>query len=354
MSTGRLRRKKGVPIRTLVPHDAQPIRLTGKGFRKTLPTAVKPVSAERLGPIERGSGETQPAPGTAPDAARKAPNNAMNRAILVSALPGGKKVFASRRYTLLQSIGKGGMGSVFKARDTLLDTVVALKFLPATALSGTRAETFFRNEAAVAMRLSHEHIVRLYNLEKESGRLFLVMEYVDGPDLSALLGKRGRLPLEDVLVLSEACARALDYAHDRGVLHLDLKPANLMLTRSGVPKIVDLGTARRTHASGRARDTGYIEGTPAYMSPEQIRGEATDRRSDVFSLALTFYECLTGRAARPRNAGMEDAAARAIPPPAGVSPAVAAALAGALEANPAGRWPTVGTFHARLAEAAGT
>jgi len=254
--------------------------------------------------------------------------------------------FFSRRYRPLSQMKHSGLGQVFRAHDIVLNTDVALKFLPLQALRDAEGIALLKKEAALAMRLSHENIVRLHNVETENGRLFLVMEFVDGEDLREILQRMGPLSLATVAAIAESCAAALDYAHKQGVLHRDLKPENIMLDRENALKIVDFGTASLAHKSGHEP---YIEGTPSYMSPEQIRGEALDARTDVFSLGAVLSELLTGTQAFPfRN----DWAQLEAMQPVGLSslpPAVAEALSKAMAKKRDDRWTSAG----ELAEAFG-
>ncbi len=196
-----------------------------------------------------------------------------------------------RRYTIVRLIQESGSGIVYKAQDTLLNMPVAIKILSPKFIQEGGSIATLRNEACIAMQLSHKHIVRLHNLQEYEGGFYMVMEYIDGCTFRSILKTQGQLPLTTVIQVASICADAIGYAHRRNVLHHDLKPDNLMLTRDGVLKIIDFGLACLAHP---ARKNKIISGTPIYVSPEEIRGDALDQRSDIFSLAVTLHELLTG------------------------------------------------------------
>jgi serine/threonine-protein kinase len=199
------------------------------------------------------------------------------------------------RYELLDEIGRGAMGRVYRARDPAIDRIVALKVLvpdggldPDTALDWRRR---FQREARAAGRLAHPNIVTIFDAGEDQGRAFLVMEFVSGRTLEAILSGEGPLPPARALAIGEQIAAALDHAHQQGIVHRDIKPANVLVTPGGLAKVADFGIARI------ARDptqTGGIWGSPSYMSPEQVCGRALDGRSDVFSLGAVLYELMTG------------------------------------------------------------
>jgi serine/threonine protein kinase len=202
------------------------------------------------------------------------------------------------RYEILAELGRGAMGVVYKARDPKINRVVAVKTI---SLAGQPAdeeqeyrERFYR-EAEAAGRLSHPGIVTIFDVgeEPETRAPYIVMEFVGGPSLDKLLfGDDRKLPLETALQLTHELAEALDCAHGQGVVHRDLKPANILLTEEGRAKIADFGVAKLNLANHTL--AGRALGTPAYMSPEQLNGEAVDGRSDLFSLGVVLYTILTG------------------------------------------------------------
>ncbi len=201
------------------------------------------------------------------------------------------------RYEVLVELGRGSMGVVWKARDPQIDRVVAIKVILTANLSAEELEQFkqrFQREAQAAGRMSHPGIVTVYDIsEDEAGHLYLVMEYVEGTPLDHLLSPAAeRLPLLQVLDIAIQVAHALDYAHRQGVVHRDVKPANILVSRDGVAKIVDFGIAKLSGT--QLTQTGHLLGTPAFMSPEQFSGTAVDPRADLFSLGAVLYWMCTG------------------------------------------------------------
>jgi serine/threonine-protein kinase len=198
----------------------------------------------------------------------------------------------SERYRIVGLLGRGGMGEVYRADDLKLGQPVALKFLPKSFASDAALLERFHAEVRIARTVSHPHVCRVYDIGELEGLHFLSMEYVDGEDLATLLRRIGRLPpLKAVEIARQLCA-GVAAAHERGVLHRDLKPANVMLDGHGRARITDFGLAVRSEEAG-----GEIAGTPAYMSPEQLRGEAATAQSDIYSLGLVLYEIFTGKKA---------------------------------------------------------
>ena len=230
-------------------------------------------------------------------------------------------------YEIVAPLGTGGMGVVYKSRDTRLDRIVAIKVLPDLFASDAQFTDRFHREARAIASLSHPHICTLHDVGEQDGRSFLVMEYLEGETLSARL-QRERVPYHTLLAWGIQLCDGLACAHEKGILHRDLKPANLFITASGV-KILDFGLAKRTDESLDVGPTfartqvGTAVGTVAYMSPEQARGERLDPRSDLFSLGAVLYEVAVGA---PPFTGATSAAVfdaifnrdisrRAIPPP---------------------------------------
>ncbi|MDZ4199748.1 MAG: protein kinase, partial [Kiritimatiellia bacterium] len=206
----------------------------------------------------------------------------------------------ARRYRLERTIKQGGTGSVYQARDTLLDMPVAIKVLAKEFANQPAALDALKREARIAMQLSHTHIVRLHNLDHFLGRYFLTMEYIDGINLREWLTARGPMNAEQIVQIFQVCADALVYAHRHGVYHRDLKPDNIMIRRDGVVKLIDFGIA--THRQMGPLRNQTIEGTPLYMSPEEIKGEPIDGRTDVYSMGVTFHELYTGFLPFPEDA----------------------------------------------------
>jgi len=201
------------------------------------------------------------------------------------------------RYRLLERIGEGGMGEVWKAHDDNLDRDVAIKMLLHGTLGNTTSRERFRREALVLSRLSHPGVATIFDFDTRDGYEFLVMEYVAGGTLESRLAT-GPLPVRDVLTLGVAIAEALDNAHRHGFLHRDLKPGNVALTADGNPKILDFGIAlllSADRAAGRMTEAGTIVGSLPYMAPEQLLGEPGDARADVYALGAMLFEMSTGR-----------------------------------------------------------
>ncbi|UCE15559.1 MAG: tetratricopeptide repeat protein [Candidatus Bathyarchaeota archaeon] len=199
------------------------------------------------------------------------------------------------RYTILEKLGEGGKGVVYKARDTVLDRVVAVKVLKSEVLSEEAYSRVMR-EARVVAKLDHSNIVPIYDIGKEDGKQFFVLAFVDGMNLRGLMGtyREGKCDLQTILRIGLDVCGALQYAHSRGVLHRDIKPENILITEEGTAKLMDFGLAK---ALGGTRITkrGMIVGTPAYLPPEQALGKDSDQRSDLYSLGATLYHMATGR-----------------------------------------------------------
>src|SRR6267378_2915349 len=211
-------------------------------------------------------------------------------------------------YEILAPLGAGGMGEVYRARDTRLDRIVAVKILPSHLSDNVTLRQRFEQEAKAISSLNHPHICILHDVGHQDGIAFLVMEYLEGETLAKLL-ERGPLPLAQILKYGVEIADALDKAHRQGIVHRDLKPGNIMLTKSGA-KLLDFGLAKAavplttgaTLTAAATRTTpvtqqGTIVGTFQYVSPEQIEGKELDGRSDIFSFGAVLYEMVTGRRA---------------------------------------------------------
>jgi eukaryotic-like serine/threonine-protein kinase len=222
-------------------------------------------------------------------------------------------------YQVGSLIGAGGMGEVYKARDTRLNRTVAIKVLPGQAANDPLARDRFEREARAVAGLNHPHICTVYDVGSQDGTDFLVMEYLEGETL------RGPLPLDEVLRLATQIAGALEVAHQQGILHRDLKPGNVMLTKSGT-KLLDFGLAKLMNEDVDVTRTaeGTVLGTVAYMSPEQAEGKPLDARSDIFSFGAVLYELLSGRRAfsGDTTARVLSAVLRDDPPPLLASPAL--------------------------------
>ena len=222
-------------------------------------------------------------------------------------VPGGARLRSSEisHYRLLTALGSGGMGVVYRAEDTALGRTVALKFLSSQIAQDAKRVERFREEARTASALNHPNICTIYEVGEEQGETFIAMEYVEGHTLSELV-RTGGLPSEKVLRYGRQICSALEHAHERGVVHRDLKPGNVMVTPAGTAKILDFGLAKRgdpaeihrktTDGSDTETSAG-LTGTLPYMSPEQLEGRETGSRSDIWSVGVMLYEMVSG--ARP-------------------------------------------------------
>ncbi|MGA9666713.1 MAG: serine/threonine-protein kinase [Gallionella sp.] len=201
------------------------------------------------------------------------------------------------RYEVLGELGQGAMGVVYKARDPLIDRVVAIKTIN-LGLAMDEKEEYegrFYQEAKAAGRLNHPNIVTIYDVGKSGDVAYIAMEFLEGRELRDIMNERGVLPVEQVLDVTAQVALGLQYAHEHGIVHRDVKPSNIMLVRDGHAKITDFGIARMASSAVRTQ-TGMVLGSPKYMSPEQVMGKEIDQRSDIFSLGVMLYEMLTGHA----------------------------------------------------------
>ena len=210
-------------------------------------------------------------------------------------LTGGENPLLAGRYQVVRPLGSGGMGSVWLAEDTLLDNKrFAIKMLPSILVSDKRAYRQLKNEALVAMKLVHPNIMQIRAFEENNGNPFLVMDYIEGQTLDDYLAEKGTLSEDETVRLLKPVAEALDYAHGEGVVHRDVKPANVMIRKDGRPFVLDFGIAREVQES-MTRVTGKMSsGTLMYMSPEQLNGMPPAPAQDVYSFAVMVYECLNG------------------------------------------------------------
>jgi serine/threonine protein kinase len=214
------------------------------------------------------------------------------------------------RYEVLAPLGAGGMGEVYRARDTRLDRVVALKSLPVAFAADPQRLARFDREAKLLASLSHANIAQIYGLEESDGSPYLVLELIEGETLSQRLA-RGPLSARETIEVGLQVAAAIEAAHERGIVHRDLKPGNVMITPSRAVKVLDFGLAKGgAEEAASSSDLsisptvaisatleGVILGTAPYMSPEQARGRSVDRRADVWAFGCVLYECLSGRPA---------------------------------------------------------
>jgi len=230
------------------------------------------------------------------------------------------------RYELLEELGQGAMGIVYRAIDPMINRVVAIKTINMALKEDEIAEyeARFYQEARAAGGLNHPNIVTIYDIGKSGNIAFMAMEFLDGKELRELLATGAALPLAQALDLATQVADGLAYAHNNQVVHRDIKPANIMVVRGGTVKILDFGIARMRF-SRTLTHTGTIVGSPRYMSPEQVLGKRTGPQSDIFSLGAVLYEMLTGRApfdGTDVNALMFQILNVVPPPPSALNPAV--------------------------------
>ncbi|MGK2856394.1 MAG: serine/threonine-protein kinase, partial [Thermoanaerobaculia bacterium] len=216
-------------------------------------------------------------------------------------LPSGTKL---AHYEIAAAIGKGGMGEVYRAKDTRLGRDVAIKLLPEEFTRDAERLVRFEREARLLASLNHPHIAAIHGLEEVDGARFLVMELASGEDLSVRL-QRGPIPLRESIEIAVQIAEALEVAHEKAIIHRDLKPANIKVSDDGAVKLLDFGLAKALESEEGESDisnsptmvraathAGVILGTAAYMSPEQARGKKADKRADIWALGVVLYEML--------------------------------------------------------------
>ena len=275
-------------------------------------------------------------------------------------------------YEITGKLGAGGMGEVYRARDTKLDRDVALKILPEAFASDPERLARFEREAKTLAALNHPHIAHIHGLEESDGVRALVLEFVDGPTLADRIA-RGSIPIHEALIIARQIAEALEAAHEQGIVHRDLKPANIKVRTDGTVKVLDFGLAKALDpaSAGTAdatasptitspaqmTDVGVVLGTAAYMSPEQARGRAIDKRTDIWAFGCVLFEMITGRRVFP-GATISDSIAAVLERspdwtalPAATPPAVRHVLARCLEKDPKRRWRDIGDVRIELDDA---
>lgn len=281
------------------------------------------------------------------------PGELVRRAVLTPyqaerILAGDAAALVVGRYIILDQLGGGGMGQVFKARDTVMDRVVALKLVRPDRLANETAVLRFQQEVRAAARLSHPNIVRAYDAGCADGRHFLVTELVTGYDLGRDLAHRGALPAGVACEYALQAALGLQHAHEQGLTHRDVKPSNLLYsTAERLVKVADFGLARLNDADGLTAD-GSVFGTPDYIAPEQASSaQRADIRSDLYSLGCTLYHFLSGSVPFPRDNAMAKLSAHASQEPEpledlcpGLSPGLIGVVRKLMAKNPADRYQT--------------
>jgi serine/threonine protein kinase len=261
-------------------------------------------------------------------------------------------------YKVAAKIGEGGMGAVYKAVDLMLERDVAIKVLKPELADQPDVVERFRAEAVTLAKLNHPKIATLYSFFRDSGLYLMVMEFVPGQTLADLIAARGALDCARAVQLFSQALDGIDYAHSLGVIHRDIKPANVMMTPAGIVKVMDFGIARIV-GSARMTRAGHLIGTIEYMPPEQVRGQHTDARSDIYSSGIVLYEMLTGRVPFMHDSeyNLMRAQIEEPPPPprefsADIPVAIERAILRALAKKPEDRFTTAGEFRNALLEAA--
>jgi len=259
------------------------------------------------------------------------------------------------RYRVMGELGHGGMGLVVKARDEVIDDLVALKLLKPEISQDRTAVGRFRNEVKFTRKISHKNVCRMYEFGQWKDTLYIVMEFVPGEDLGHLLRNKGLLGVERILSIVEQICRGLRAAHEFGVIHRDLKPRNIMIDESGVVRILDFGVARMRKTADITSE-GISVGTPRYMSPEQVDGGEVDERSDIYALGVILYEMAVGQApfegGNPFSIALRQKTARPVDPKSlnpGIPPSLDAVILKCLEKDPKNRYQDVDSLMTDLA-----
>jgi eukaryotic-like serine/threonine-protein kinase len=282
---------------------AEPVRSEGDATGDYQPTAADSVAAEQ------GQEATEPtgdAKARRPEKPAPVPSDQTVKGESLTAPPVAKPRSSTRHpkvvefgdFRLLNKLGVGGMGTVFKAHQSSLDRTVAIKILARDLADKPRFVERFLREARVLARLDHPNILRCFEVKQERGYHYYAMEYMDGGSLESWLRKLGRFTIGDALHIGLACASALEYAHEQNLIHRDIKPENLLLTNKGVVKVADMGLVKALEEDVGLTESGVSLGTPTYMSPEQTRNaKYADARSDIYALGCMLYKLVTGKPA---------------------------------------------------------
>jgi eukaryotic-like serine/threonine-protein kinase len=261
----------------------------------------------------------------------------------------------AERYELEELVGHGGMSSVYRAHDSLLERYVALKILHEQYSEDDDFVERFKREARSVAQLQHPNIVTVIDRGEQDGRQYIVFEYIDGENLKELVVRKGRLEVHEALEIAIEVARALGFAHEHGLVHRDVKPQNVLMNGDGRAKVTDFGIARSLDVEHGVTQTGTVLGTSNYIAPEQASGKHVDQHSDVYSLGVVLYEMLTGDVPFPGESFVAVALKHVNDPPPNVLDVrgdiplrVAHAVERALEKDPERRFPTMAAFAAEL------
>ncbi|HEV8356574.1 MAG TPA: protein kinase [Gemmatimonadales bacterium] len=292
--------------------------------------------------------------------AEAAPDSPIAAGVPAGMAPLAPGTVLAGRYELKEVLGSGGMGVVYRARDRELGEVVAVKTLhPGFARADPHMLERFKQEIRLARRITHRNVVRIHDLGEESGNYFITMEHVEGTSLDQLIQRRGRLPVDVTLAIGKQLCRALEVAHEAGVIQRDIKPQNLVVDPAGFLKVMDFGIARLAEERSRGQPpltiAGMVVGTPEYMAPEQLLGEEVDGRADVYAAGAVLFECLTGKRVftAPSVMALIGKQLEQEPPdPRSLNPdipeSLAQAVIRALAKDRARRWPTAAAFRQAL------
>ena len=260
----------------------------------------------------------------------------------------GQNVVLDNRYKVIEKIGVGGMADVYRGYDELLGRTVAIKILHANFASDEGFVGRFKREAQNAGRLSHPNIVNMYDVGYDQGYHYIVMEYVEGQTLKEYIQERGKLSVDEAIKFAVAIAEGLEHAHAMGIVHCDIKPHNMLITKSGRLKVTDFGIARAMNSQNTMMYTNSVMGSAHYLSPEQASGKAIDGSTDIYSLGVVLYEMLTGRvpyeADTPIAVALKHVKDKLIPPTRynpSIPPLLESVVMKALQKKPADRYRSV-------------
>ncbi|GAA1609235.1 protein kinase [Catellatospora bangladeshensis] len=260
------------------------------------------------------------------------------------------------RYRIDERIASGGMGDVWKGTDEVLDRTVAIKVMLPALLEEAGFVKRFHAEAKTMAGINHPGVVRIYDFGNDAHLAYLIMELIEGDPLSRTLNKVGRLTPARTMLLVAQAAEALQAAHDRGIVHRDVKPGNLLVRPNGTLVLTDFGIARSAAAS-QLTATGAVMGTASYLAPEQASGEGASAASDVYSLGVVAYQCLTGHRPyegdTPLEIAMKHVTGTPKPMPSDIPPVVRQIVERSMAKNPAHRWPSAAAFAGAARQAAG-